>query len=75
MSTQLVTIPAHGFSHEALTFNVLVVLYLMAESGGNGEYMVTFNTGRIDAVRHVGKRRRTADLVDDDEKGVDKKPV
>lgn len=52
------------FSREATTFNFLVLLYLMAECGGNGQYLVAFNGERIVAVSEVGKRRKADELVE-----------
>ena len=52
------------FSREATTFNFLVLLYLMAECEGNGQYLVAFNGGRVVAINDVGKRRKADELVE-----------
>ena len=52
------------FSREVLTFNFLVLLYLMAECEGNGQYLVLFNGERIVAISEVGKRRKADELVE-----------
>ena len=51
------------FSREVVAFNVLVLLYLMAECEGNGQYLVAFNFGKIVAVNEVGKRRKVDELM------------
>ena len=45
-------------------FNFLVLLYLMAECEGNGQYIVAFNGGRIVVINEVGKKQKAGDLVE-----------
>lgn len=49
----------------AMSFNALVVLYLMAQNRGFGEYMITINGRRIVAVRELGKKQQTKKLVEE----------
>jgi len=51
------------FNHEVVVFNALVLLYLMTECEGNGQYLIAFNFGKIVAVNEVGKQRKADELM------------